>query len=176
MKNQPTDKLHTNVGRMLLVLGAFLFVGYYSTVAFSTHDAVWFGKSFDALPSRMIVYHEGTRTELTPQHPQFAALAEAVRSSLAQGVSHASGIGFSSETLDDAYGMYTTLEVFFDTRVKLHATFATGEPDQMLFPITGRHSEQALVLLGLSGQYMVNAPILKTIEPIRAVLRQMGYL
>lgn len=173
--NQPTDKLRTNTGRMLLVLALFLGVGYYSTVAFSTRDPFWFGSSFAAKPSRMIVYHNGAKREIQSGQAEFAALADAVQSSLAQGVSHASGIGFSPETLSDAYGMYTTLEVFFDSRVKLHATFATGEPNQMLFPITGRHSEQPLVLLGLDGQYMVNAPVLKTIEPIRTLLHQMGY-
>lgn len=160
---------------MLLVLGLFLAVGYYSTVAFSARDPFWFGSGFRARPVRMIVYDNGQKRELTPAQAQFAPLADAVTASLAQGVSHASGIGFSPETLADAYGMYTTLEVFFDTRVKLHASFATGEPNQMLFPITGRHSEQPLVLLGLNGSYMVNAPVLKTIEPIRAALQEMGY-
>jgi len=160
---------------MLFVLALFLGVGYYSTMAFSTRDPFWFGSSFTARPVRMIVYHNGQRRELTSAQPEFAALADAVQASLAQGVSHASGIGFSPESLSDAYTIYTTLEVFFPTRVKLHATFATGEPNQMLFPITGRHSEQPLVLLGLNGQYMVNAPVLKTIQPIRTVLRAMGY-
>lgn len=161
---------------MVLTLAIFLAAAYYGTMAFSARDALWFTQTFDERPSRMIVYLEGQRREITPEHAGFAALAEAVRSSLAQGVSHASGIGFSTGSLDDAYATYITLEAFFAQPVKLHAPFATGQSNQMLFPITGRHSEQPLVLLGLNGQYMVNAPVLKTIEPIRVQLREMGYL
>ncbi len=54
-----------------------------------------------------------------------------------------------------------TVEAFFSQPVKLHAAFNTGMPDQMLFPITGRHSDQPIVFLGRNGQYMANGPILE---------------
>jgi hypothetical protein len=174
-KNLPTDKLRTNVPKMLLAVLGLLFVAYYGTTALSSSDALWFKSGFSARPSRLIVYHDGQRTEVKAGEQAFTEIADAVQASLKSGVSHASGIGFSQGTLDDAYNMYVSLEAFFDKPVKLHATFSTGQPTQMLFPITGRHTEQPIVVLGQAGVYLVNAPVLKTIEPIRTALRKWGY-
>jgi hypothetical protein len=102
-------------------------------------------------------------------------MAEAVRSSLAQGAVRSSGIGLSQGSLDDAFGLYLTVEVFFSQPVKLHAAFNTGAPDQMLFPITGRHADQPVVFLGKNGTYMANGPVLKTMQPIRDALAALGF-
>lgn len=173
---QQTDKVRTNIRGMLFTVVVFLVVAYYGSTALGTRDALWFTQGFSERPVRMIVYRNGQRTELTPDQPAFAELADAVVSSLNQGVAYASGIGLSQGSLDDAYNMYVTLEVFFARPVLLHATFGTGRPTQMLFPLTGRHSDRPLVVLGTNGLYMANAPILKTVEPIRAVLGTQGYL
>ncbi len=94
----------------------------------------------------------------------------------AQGASRPSIIGFSEGTLQDAYNQYLTLEAFFDQPVKFHAAFNTGWPTQMLFPITGRHSELSIVLLGNNGIYWSSPPVLNNLEPLREVLRALGYL
>jgi hypothetical protein len=176
MKKQPTDKLNTNITGMLLAVVGIGLLAVYVTIAFSARDALWFLTTFDVRPARITIYHDGQRTELQRGDPGFAELAEAVRVSLAEGVARPSGMGLSSGSLDDAYNMYVTLEAFFDQPVKLHATFNTDSPWQMLFPITGRHSDIPVVFLGVEGQYMAGAPVLKTIEPIRDVLRAQGYL
>ena len=172
---QPTDKLQTNTGLMIAAIIGFMLAAYYSITAISARDALWFWNGFDDKPVRMIVYHDGKRTELLSGDPGFAELAEAVRASLAEGVARPSGIGLSASSLEDAYKLYVTLEVFFDRPVKLHASFNTSHPTQMLFPITGRHSDLNLVLLGVEGKYMSGAPALKTAEPIREALRAAGF-
>jgi len=176
MKQQPTDKLNTNITGMLLSVIGLGLLAVYATIAFSARDAFWFLTSFDERPARVIIYHEGKRTEMQRGDPGFDPLAEAVRASLADGVARPSGIGLSPGSLDDAYNMYVTVEVFFDQPVKLHAAFNTDSPRQMLFPITGRHSGVPAVFLGVEGQYMADAPALKTIEPIRDALRAQGFL
>ena len=173
---QQTDKVRTNIRGMLFAVVLFLVVAYYGSTALGTRDALWFTQGFSERPVRMIVYRNGQRTELTPDQPAFVELTDAVVSSLDKGVAYASGIGFSQGSLDDAYNLYVTLEVFFARPVLLHATFGTGRPTQMLFPLTGRHSDRPLVVLGTNGLYMANAPILKTVDPIRAVLGKQGYL
>jgi hypothetical protein len=173
---QQTDKVRTNIRGMLLATVGFLIIAYYGSTALSTRDALWFAQGFTERPERMIVYHDGQRTELTAAQPAFAELADAVVASLDKGVNYASGVGFSQGSIDDAYNMYVTLEVFFARPVLLHASFGTGRPTQMLFPLTGRHSDRPLVLLGTNGIYLANAPILKTVEPIRAILGKQGYL
>jgi hypothetical protein len=172
---QPTDKLQTNIGRMLVAIIGFMLAAYYASTAISARDVLWFWNGFDDKPVRMIVYQNGQRTELLFGDPGFAGLSEAVRASLAEGVARPSGIGLSSGSLEDAYGLYVTLEVFFDRPVKLHASFNTGYPTQMLFPITGRHSDLNVVFLGVEGAYLSDAPVLKTTEPIRRALQAAGF-
>jgi len=173
---QPTDKLNTNILGMLVAVVGFGFLAIVATIAFAAQDPLWFLSSFDTRPARIIIYREGQRTELQRWDPGFAELAEAIRVSLARGVARPSGIGLSSGSLEDAYNLYVTVEAFFDEPVRLHAWFNTDSPTQMLFPITGRHSDVPAVFLGKEGQYMSGAPALKTIEPIRDVLRAQGYL
>jgi hypothetical protein len=173
---QPTDRLNTNILGMLVAVVGFGFVSIVSIIAFAARDPLWFVTNFDERPARITIYHEGQRTELQRGDPGFAELAEAVRVSLAQGVARQSGIGLSQGSLEDAYNLYVTVEAFFDQPVKLHTWFNTGRPTQMLFPITGRHSDLFVVFLGREDQYMSGAPALKTTEPIRDVLRAQGYL
>lgn len=172
---QPTDKLQLNLLQMVLVIIGVIVAIVYVTAALASQDPIWFQGGFDAKPARIIVYHTGQQTELTAGQPGFAQLAEAVRASLAQGVARPSGIGLSLGSLQDAYTQFVTVEAFFDPPVKLHTWFDTGWPTQMLFPITGRHSELNVVFLGNKGTYMAGAPALKTIEPIREALRALGF-
>jgi len=171
-----TDKLNTNIFGMLIVLAGLGFVVIYGTIAFAARDAFWFRMDFDTKPARVTVYHDGKRAELGYGDPGFADLAEAVRASLAAGVARQSGIGLSQGSLEDAYNLYVTVEAFFDQPVKLHTWFNTGRPRQMLFPITGRHSDLAVVFVGEQGQYWSGAPALKTTQPIQDALRAQGYL
>lgn len=170
----PTDKLRTNVAKMLVAVIGFILVVAYGTVALSAQDLAWFLTGFDVRPERVAVYHDGQRTEYLSGDSDFDRLAEAVRASLASGVARPSGIGMSADSLQDAYSQFVTVEAFFAQPVKLHAWINTAHPTQMLFPITGRHSDQPLVFLGGSGQYLSNAPVLNSVQPLRDVLQSMG--
>lgn len=174
--NQPTDKVQVNIWAMLGALIGFGLAMVYLTTTLAAQDWLWFLKGFAEEPARIIVYHAGKRTELRVGQDGFADLARAVREALAQGASRPSIVGFSEGSLQDAYNQYVTLEAFFDQPVKFHAGFNTGRPTQMLFPITGRHSELNVVLLGNNGVYWSSPPVLNSLEPLRAALRALGYL
>jgi len=163
------------VWKMLFVVGLFIVLMIYGTIFVASRDPLWFLSGFYELPARVVVYHEGQQTEYTPGQPGFDLLAESLRDSLDQGIARQSGIGFSEATFQDAYQKYLTVEAFFDQPVKLHAWFDTGSPTQMLIPITGRHSEQSVVLLGNKGKYLVNSPALKNLQPLRDALVALGY-
>jgi hypothetical protein len=150
-------------------------LGYYATVALTSRDPLWFLNRFEDRPERLVLYDKGQRHELRPGDRGFDELAEAVRASLAGGFARLSAVGFSAETLHDAYSQQRTLEVFWGQPVELHAWFPTGRTTQMLFPLTGRHAELSIVLLGDGGEYRAGAPVLETMEPIRDALRAMGY-
>jgi hypothetical protein len=175
-KPPPTDKLRTNVLGMFLAVIGFGLVTALLTVTLSAKDLLWFTRGFSTWPVRMIVYHEGQRTQLTAGQEGFQPLADAVLASLSQGAAHPSGIGLSEGSQQEAYSLYISLEVFFEQPVKLHAWFNTGDPTQMLFLITGRHSDLNVVFLGKDGYYLASPPVLNTTQPIRDALAKMGYL
>ena len=162
--------------RMLALVGGFVLLVIYGTIAFTSGDLLWFLKRFDARPVRIVVYHDGgKRTNLDPGHPDFEPLSGAIQSSLSEGLARPSGIGLSDASLLDAYSRYVTVEAYFSRPVKLHAWFNTEEPTRMLFPITGRHSELSLVVLGKGGHYLSSPPVLNTVEPLRETLHELGY-
>ena len=165
----------TNAIQLLIVTVGFVVLAYYVTVSFTARDFLWFLRRFEDQPSRIVVYHTGQPTELVPGQAGFHELASAVQTSLAQGFAGLTNIGFSEQTLQNAYTRYVTLEVLFDQPVEMHTWFYPGRTTQMLFPITGRHSEMSAVLLGDGGHYRPGAPVLKTTEPIREALKSLGF-
>lgn len=161
---------------MILMVGAFLLAILYGTIVFSTGDFFWFLKEFRRRPDQIIVYYAGgKRASLLPGDPDFDQLASAIQATLSEGLERPSGIGLSDASLLDAYARYVTVEAFFAYPVKLHAWFDTGEPTRMLFPITGRHSELSLVVLGKGDKYLASPPVLKTMQPLRDALHELGY-
>lgn len=164
-----------NVFSLFIIVITFGLLTVYLTIAFSARDVFWFSKGFFERPVKVIVYSGGEAFEYQPGQPEFDLLAEAVRTSLAEGVNRQSGMGLSEQSLQEAYQRYVSVEAFFERPVKLHAGFYTGHPTQMLFLVTGRHSELNLVLLGDDGKYKTNPPVLNTIEPVRKVLIQLGF-
>lgn len=171
-----TDKIRTGPVKMIVLVIGFVLVLVYGTLSVTAQDPFWFLKGFHYQPTRIVIYHhEGKRTELRPGDPGFAELTDAIQVCLANGAERPSGIGFSDASLLDAYSRYLTVEAFFDRPVKLRAWFDTGEPTQLLFPITGRHAELSLVFLGQNGKYLSSPPALETVEPIREALQSLGY-
>jgi hypothetical protein len=161
---------------MLAMVGGFVLLVIYGTIAFTSGDLFWFIKRFDSKPVGIVVYHDGgKRTSLVPGDPDFEPLAQAIQRSISAGLERPSGIGLSDASLLDAYSRYVSVEAYFDRPVKLHAWFNTEEPTRMLFPITGRHSDLSLVVLGKNGQYLSSPPVLNTVEPLRETLRELGY-
>ena len=165
----------TNTAQLLIVLVGSVLLAYYGIVSLTSRDPLWFLRRSEGQPSRIVLYRAGERTELLPGQAGFDELASAVQTSLAQGFARLSGLGFSEQSLHDAYTRDVTLEVFFDWPVELHTWFYAGRTTQMLFPITGRHAEMSAVLLGEGGQYRAGAPVLKTTEPIRGALKCLGF-
>ena len=170
-----TRRTGTNTIQLLIMGAGFLVLAYYLTVSFTSGDLLWFLGGFRDRPSRLVVYVGGQTTALVPGDPGFDALAGAVQSSLAEGFAGLSNTGFSEQSLQDAYTRELTLEVFFDKPVSMHTWFPTGRTTRMLLPITGRHSDRTLVLLGDHEGYRVGAPVLKTTEPILETLGHLGF-
>lgn len=158
---------------MILVVVLFAVLTYFLTIVFVSRDWLWFQDGFVGKPVRVVVYHQGQSTEYRSGQPGYDLLAGAVEQSLNSGVVRQSGIGMGEETLRDAYEKYVTVEAFFSQPVKLHAGFNTGSPNQMIFPMSGRHSELSVVFFGNNGNYRINGPVLKDLQPLRDALAQL---
>jgi hypothetical protein len=174
-KNFKTDKVRTNSLRMVLVVIGFLAIMSFLTIIFTTSDPLWFTNSFGERPEKVVVYHDGQKTEYVLGKDGYADLAEGVRLSLAGGVQRPSGIGLSEGSVDDAYNLYTSVEAFFPYPVKVHSWFNTGNPTRMLFLITGRHSDQNIVFMGSKTAYLASGPVLNTIQPLLDAMVKLGY-
>jgi hypothetical protein len=160
---------------MLLGLAAFCLAAAYLVMVFTTQDFLWFQVGFRELPDRVVVYQAGQRTEFQDGQSGYLELADAIQASLNQGIASASGMDMSQQNLDDAYFKDVTVEAFFVRPVKLHAWFNTGDPTQLLFPITGQKAGQTVVFLGSNGIYLSNALKLNTISPLLEALRKLGF-
>jgi len=171
----PKRQDRTNTLLLVFLLLAFMLLCYYTSVSFTSKDPLWILKSFSDKPSRIIVYHAGQRTELQPGQTGFDELANAVETTLTEGFARLSNLGLSGQSLQDAYTQFVTLEVFWSRPIELHTWFPSGRTTQMLFPITGRHSEMSVVLLGDKGKYRAGAPVLDNPEIIRQALKSLGY-
>ncbi len=171
----PTDKLQVNLGRMLLSLLVLVVIVILGTVTFSAQDPLWWLGGFTQRPVYVIVYNAGQKTSYSEGIDGYDILANAVVEVLNSGVSRNAAIGLSQGSQNDAYNQYLTVEAYFDPPAKLHAYFNTGNPTMMLFPITGRHSDESVVFLGENGQYMTSVPVVKNYQPLRDALKQLGY-
>jgi hypothetical protein len=164
----------TNAFLLIVLMFAAILLAYYATVALTSRDPLWFLEGFTGEPARIIVYHDAQRREFLPGQAGFAELATAVQVSLSQGFARLTQVGLSEQSLQDAYTKHVTLEVLWDRPVVLHTWFPAGRVTQMLFPITGRHSELSVVFLGDDGVYRAGAPALETMDPIREALLSLG--
>ncbi len=173
MRQHP--KKHRGLATILLALVIFGLAAAYLAVVFIAHDFLWFQAGFSDLPNQVVVYQAGQRTEFQDGQSGYQELASAIQASLNQGVAAPSGLNMSQPDLETAYFKDVTVEAFFNSPVKLHAWFDTGEATQMLFPITGAKAGQWVVFMGVNGVYLSNAPKLNTITPLLDALRKLGF-
>jgi hypothetical protein len=174
MAGRPNSHAHRL--KWVLVLAGIVLLVAYGAPALLAQDPLWFVNRFDRRPVQIVVYHhDGQRTELWPGHPDFDPLAEAVRACLSQGLVQPSGLSLSDASLSSTNTRNLTVEVTFLRPVRLHTWFGTEASTQMMFPISDRHPELALVVLGKNDQYLSSPPVLRTDEPLREALRALGY-
>lgn len=172
--DQESTRLSIKPLNLIIAVVGFVAIVIYGSVALAAQDWLWFVPGFSERPVKVIVYNAGKRTEFTPGAAGFNMLSGAVVDSLNRGAFRQSGIGLSEGSLQDAYNVYKSVEVYFSRPVKLHAPFNTFQPTVMLFPMTGRHSEVPTVFFGSGGVFISNSPVLNTVEPIRSALNSLG--
>jgi len=160
----------------LLVIGLFVLALVYLIITMSTNDPAWFLSSFKGEPTRIVIYHQGGRTEITPESADYAALNALLNQSLSRSGGYDEGLGLSPESLQDYRARETVVEVFYAQPVLIHSRFNFGRPDSLLIPLSGRHSEQHPVFGGVQGDYLPGTLNLRDVSALKAKLAELGYI
>ena len=170
---QSPESVHVSLSQLLIMLGTFLIAVIFCGGALGNSDPLWFLPYFNEIPSRIIFYRDGCRSEIVWGRGGFAELTAAINQSLSQVDGYEQGFGLSP----DSYKQYTekghTIEVFYPKRVTIHVAYRFGNPDSLFIPLSGYFGEARAVFGGVGGAYWAAALRLKTIEPIQRAAEQI---
>lgn len=139
-----------NAWKPLLVTIIFAVGLVYVSVAASSRDFLWFiSGTNDAEIVRIIMVDAGVRTVFQPGDAEFEAIRSGLNTSLSEiDNNNLLPIGLSDETIIDYDTKDTIMEIHYDEPIKFHLPFRTGEPDALLFPISGRHAGSGVFFRG----------------------------
>lgn len=171
---------HPTKIRLIEPLVIFLLLSaaiIYLVNVFNTGNWLWFqSRVVNVRPSRIVIINRGERVLLTPGHADFQTLADAAAASLSElNSTDLISIGLSEETLQDYATKSLVLELYFDSPVQFNTLARTGEPTQLLIPITGRHANGNYVFRGARGEWWFGAVRMANATPLYSTLEQMGY-
>lgn len=166
-----------NVLKPFLVSLGFIFALIYGLIAFNTGDALWFAANTEvSQPLRIIIRDQGERIIYQPGDPEFDILSPLVEQSISSlNNSALIEIGLSENTLTDYNNTFTVMEIHYDQPIKFGTTFRTGEPTQLLIPITGRHAGAGLFFRGNADGWFYGALRMGDPMPLYTTLNELGY-
>lgn len=166
-----------NVLKPLLVSIGFVLFIIYALISMNTRDWLWFMANTEiSEPVRIIVKNDGERLTYMPGDAEFERLAPVIETAISDLNNTALiDVGLSDNTLEDYNELYTVVEVHYDNPLKFGTHFRTGEPTELLFPITGRHSGTGLFFRGNKGEWHYGA--LRMADPaiLYSELQAMGF-
>lgn len=174
---QYPHEARNNVTRPLLVSAFFMLAIVVGVVSFSNGSLLWFlSNTDDAQITRIIITDNGDKFLYRPGDEEFSNLSPIVTEAIGDLNNKALvGIGLSDVTLEEYGTRFTTMEVHFDRGLDFGASFRTGEPTRLLFPITGRHAAVGLFFRGNEDGWMYGALRMKDASPLYTTLEDMGY-
>lgn len=167
-----------NKPRILPAIGVmivFVLAVVYGVISLSTDDPLWAVPYFDGHPGRIVIYCEGASATLNPNATDYDDLNEAINRALTRIQGHHESLGVSDQTVEDYRAQYVAIEVFYPEPVVIHSRFSTGQPNSLLIPLTGRHSQYQVVFSGRNGIYWPGPLTLKDLQPLRELLTTRGY-
>lgn len=156
--------------RSLWSLFALLLAGTlcaaWALPTLGTNDPLWFWPSFQERAQRIVVYDEGRKVVLEEGEAGYEALNRALNRSMARIAGFNESQGLSQDSLQDYYTRFRAVEYLYARPVTIHSRYATGRPDSILVPLSGRHF-QGHVFLGRAQRYHPGVLVLADVEEIR---------
>jgi len=119
----------------------------------------------------------GRSTEYRPGDPGFDQLAAAFDTAFADfNNSDFVPLGLSEDTLREYDDTATVVEIYYPQDVRFNLPVRMRHINQLLIPITGRHSGNRYVFLGSDGRWLTGALTMSDDAPIHDALRALGHL
>lgn len=177
MQANYTHPSQMSVWQPLALMGVFGVIVFYLVTAMNTQNWVWFlNETIHVTPSRIVVLHNGDEQVYTQGKDGFLELATAVEQSLSDLSNTALiEVGLSEQTLTDYATTSLVVELYFDQPVQFNSMARTGEPTQLLIPVTGRHSGSGYVFRGAQGEWWFGAVRMANPDPLFNTLDSLGH-
>jgi hypothetical protein len=169
----PTNESLTfNLRSLALVVLGLVAVVFYVIPATINQDPFWF-LPFRDRPATIIVYHEGRQKVLGPTDPGFSDIVHEVNQALSSvtGLAH---LGPSPETMAEYRQVDLCVELLYDHPIVLKGPVATGRPNSLFIPLTGRHIEVNPVFTGMDRVYGATTLSVKDLQGLRAVVGKIA--
>ena len=160
-----------------IALGLFAIVVFYFINVLNTGNWGWFRtETVNVRPSRIVIIDNGQKSIISQGHADYLPLADALETSLSKlNNTDLVNIGLSEQTLADYDSQSLVLELYFDKPVVFNTMARTGEPTQLLIPISGRHSNGNYVFRGAQGDWWYGAMRMADSSSLHATLQSLGY-
>ena len=160
----------------LIIFVVFALIAVYAVVSINTSDPLWAWPRFSGTPERIIIYQQGQTREITPGSEDYDEINGLINDAIGQIETFHDTLGASQDTLQDYYTKQSVVVVIYAEPVTIHTRFNIGRPNNLLIPLTGRHSQYNPVFCGLNGGYWPGVLGLKTLDPLKDALRALGYI
>jgi hypothetical protein len=145
----------------------------YIAVAIGTEDFLWFLQRTRSTPVEIQVHFDGQTEILTATDPRFEDINDAIRLTVTQVEGYPQRLGLSEQSLADYRQVYWSVEALYEEPLVLHSRFRFGEPDHLLIPLSGRHTEQNITFLAQNEIFYTGPSLASTVE-LQRTLRSYG--
>lgn len=161
----------------LIVIGVFLLI-FYLVGAINSGNWLWllpFQPTYE--PSLIEIRSDGVKTQYRPGDEGYDTLTEALNASLAD-FANADLVptGLSDETLAEYDRSGVVLNVYYPQAIRFNTPVRMNEVNQLLIPFEGRQAGNRYVFLGVNGNWLAGAMVMRDDQALQEALRDLGYV
>lgn len=161
------DRVEINLRKLIFILLILPLLLVFGIGMVMNGDPLWFMSTFDEMPTRIVLYQNGCRTELVAGQPGFAELNSAVNQSLSQLSGFWATYGLSEDSLRYYRTQGNALELVYAKPVTIHSPYRFGHPDKLFIGLSDQLGQDRALFGGHAAQYWAGAVRLKSIQGIQ---------
>ncbi|GEM_PF-515696 len=116
----------------------------------TNEDLLWFERSFDEVPTMIVIYDKGVRYCIEAGDATFARIVEAFNQGVAHWGAYEGSAGLSQASLDRLRAEGRLLELHYDHPVQVHTQHPFPASTTFYVPLTGTHAKWRRVFGGIT--------------------------